>query len=134
MGALWVDFNDYGAIVSAQGLDSAKTSTCIDIHRYSRMTLELSSVDANDSVTAVTMACKYSRDAACATVYNMTSITWSTGTGTSVDALWSHATGTTDAWAWEFDVNALYMHCVLDATGTPAAADTVTVYARGHVD
>ena len=141
----------YGTVITAQPLTAAvwtatATGKWINVSDVRAVAFDISFTDANSSCTAVTMVCESSTSgttandggyeiqapAACssgACVYEAK--TWCKGTAAACGFGAGSAPGTRK-WTWVVDnVPAGYLNCKFDAPGTPAAADVVTVVARG---
>lgn len=126
----------FGTVIDGEGLDSAQWTGWIPAHKYRSIAFDFTFTDANDSVTAVTMVCETEADGTTANdsgkelhiLYDSAT----QGTSDSLQHTWSNATTNGEEWTWTVsNLPAPYLNCKIDATGTPAAADVVTVVARG---
>jgi len=125
---------DRGTKISGLGLDSARWTGWINTSNMRSIAFDIDFTDANSSVTAVTMVCETSRSSATANDAgrDIHTVSISSGTITSSVATWTYTTGGSKAWTWTVsNIPAGWLNCEFDATGTPAAADVITVYARG---
>lgn len=121
-----------GAVCSAAtGLDSAQYTGWIHVGDRATVTLELTFVDGNDSVTALTTTCQTSdlKATANGAGYDVCSVGVAGGAGTRVcPYVDSITTGTAEKFSQEWtDLPHAYVNCHYTATGTPAAADTLLV-------
>lgn len=120
-----------GLCIDAGGLDSTQYTGWIHVGGYRAATLGVTFVDANDSVTALIAQCWTDISAATAngSGYEVCSGSTSAGTTTlSCPHTWQLTTGVAEQFSFTVDnLNAIYLNCAFAATGTPAAADTVTV-------
>ena len=120
-----------GTCISAQGLDSTQYTGWIWVETFAKATLGITFVDANDSVTALNVQCWTDTTAATAngSGYEVCSASTSSGTTTyTCPNTRTITTGTAEQFTMTVDnLNARYLNCAFSATGTPAAADTVTV-------
>ena len=120
-----------GVCISAAGLDSTQYTGWIWVRTFAKATLGVTFTDANDSVTALNVTCwtDYVGTTANGSGYEVCSAATSSGTSTmSCPHTWSLTTGTAEQYSLTVDnLNADYLNCAFAATGTPAAADVVTV-------
>ena len=120
-----------GVCISAQGLDSTQYTGWVHIGEQRAATLGITFVDANDSVTALTMQCwtDWVKSGANGTGFEVCSGNTAAGTTTmTCPHTWSLTTGTAEQFTITVDnLNGIFLNCAFAATGTPAAADTVTV-------
>jgi len=120
-----------GVCISAQGLNATQYTGWIWVETFAKATLGITFVDANDSVTALNVQCWTDNVATTAngSGYEVCSASTSSGTTTySCPNVRTLTTGTAEQFSMTIDnLNARYLNCAFSATGTPAAADTVTV-------
>jgi hypothetical protein len=124
----------YGAKIDGLGLDSNRWTGWISVSNVRSVAFDIDFTDANSSVTAVTMVCETSRLSSTANDAgrDLHTVSVSAGTITSSVAQWTYTTAGSKAWTWTVsNVPAPWLNCEFAATGTPAAADVITVYARG---
>lgn len=122
-----------GTCISALGLDSTRYTGWIYMGRFNKLALYVTFTDANDSVTTVTTTCYASDVASTAngSGYEIcASATSGAATTVSCPEVHSITTGTAESYVVIIDdIAAEYVNCAFAATGSAAAADTVTVKA-----
>jgi hypothetical protein len=99
--------------------------------QFNKLALKIAFTDANDSVTTVTTTCYTADDASTAngSGYEICAeATSGAATTVSCPQVRSLTTGTSESYVLVIDnIVAEYVNCAFAATGTPAAADVVTV-------
>ena len=136
----------YGTKIDGLALTSGRYTGWIDTGVVRAVIFDIDFTDANSSCTAVKMVCETSqvatttngagRDYHGPTTCSGGSCfsepkTWCDGTNAACGVGAGSAPGSS-AWTWVVDnVPGPWLNCYFTATGTPAAADVLTVYARG---
>lgn len=128
-----------GTVVDDLALTSTRYTGWINVSQMAKIVFEISLTDANSSVAAVQMKCWGESDASTAngSGYRAQAISVAAGTANSYDAVWDKGTlegapGTSE-WSWIFDnLTHPYVNCSLEATSGAAAADKISVVARGR--
>lgn len=123
------------AAFTALAETSSRTTDAIPVTGLNSVTFYLSHLDADASVTKVAMACDASDDYG-VTWFVVQSCAISAGTCASSDAAWNKGDGVTGPgtkkWPWTVNVDvATELRCTFTFSGAPAAADKLTVTARG---
>lgn len=125
----------YGTKIDGLALTSARWTGWIQTNRIDDVAFDIVFTDANSSVSSVTMRCETTRDGTVANDAGSNLCSRATAAGTSTYTCphtFSLATPGTLSWQWtQTDVNAPYINCLFTGNGTPAAADVITVFARG---
>lgn len=124
----------YGTKINGLALTSARWTGWIDTGIVRAVAFDIAFTDANASVTTVDMVCETSRSATTTNDagYDLHSQDCAAGACVSYIRSWSYTTAGSKSWTWVVDaIPAPWLNCKLSATGTPAAADVITVYARG---
>ncbi len=126
----------YGRVINAATLDASSTTFSVDISQpdqrgvWSIATLWLCVTDADNSVTAITLAMTASRDNG-TTDYSLQDCSLSSGTCTSSNSTWvknPSAMTSPKCWVWRIDTEG-FAHIegtVTDTGGT--ADDSLTAY------
>lgn len=120
-----------GTCISAEGCDSTIYTGWIHIEGYSAATLGVTFTDANDSVTAINTTCwtDLVSSTANGSGYEVCSGSTSSGTTTmTCPHTWTITSGTAEQYTIMVDnLNSRWLNCSFACTGTPAAADVITV-------
>lgn len=112
-------------------MNAAKTTDAIEVRGLSFVTFDMDYT--YDSGTAVTMTCAES-EAEAGTYRDIQVLTYSGSTATSATHVWSKAVSANASWPWSVVINAYkWLKCTFTVTAG-AAADKLTVDARGGVD
>lgn len=126
-----------GTKLSASACNAVAYTGWINQDGVAALTFDITSVDANDSVTAATMNCWTSNSASTAngSGFEVPVAVSTSAAGVTTYAkphTWSQDTDAADSWSWTVATNAdNYINCAFLCTGTPAAADTLTVSVVG---
>jgi hypothetical protein len=117
--------------IDGLGLNAAKNTGWINMLGYSAISFQIQFVDSNDSVTKVRMECEVSHVSSTTSGSGTeicSGLTAAGATEYTCPHYWDHTTGTAENWQINIgSVNADWINCIFTATGTPAAADVVTV-------
>lgn len=120
-----------GVCIDGEGLDATRYTGWIWVEGAAKATLGITFIDANDSVTAINVQCWTDIVATTAngSGYEVCSTNTASGTTTyTCPNVRTITTGTSEQFAMTIDnLNARYLNCSFAGTGTPAAADEITV-------
>lgn len=127
--------------------DTTSGRAWINVSGWRGVAFDIDFTDANSSCTAVKMVCETDRVKTGAAdsgkdihiidctggVCDSTPLTWCYGTDAACSAPGGpNAAPGSKEWTWTVtNIPAPYLNCAFSATGTPAAADVITVFARG---
>ncbi len=128
-------YGDMGTVITATTLDAASSTFVLKnnvagrVGIYGLMVVYVTTVDADNGVSAVTMSCTGSRDQN-TTDYTLQDCTTAAGVCTSSDASWVKNPGAnTTRWAWRVDIEGFSdVQCTFTDTGGDAS-DTIAVEA-----
>jgi hypothetical protein len=127
----------YGTKIDGLAISTARWTGWVNTGSMRSVAFDILFTDANSSVTSVTMVCESSTASSTAndSGYDLHVLYDSAteGTSTSVPHIWSYTTGGTKRWNWTVtNVPSEWLNCKFYYSGgTPAAADVITVVARG---
>lgn len=118
--------------VALNAAAGSRTTPTFDIGGIGAVTVYIDYTHGSTNVTAVTMQCLVGPTTAL--MGTVPQLEWSTGTGTSVGATWSHAVTGDTLIPWQTGpLNSRYFKCVIGSTGTPDGTDLIDVYMRAGV-
>jgi len=124
-------------LIDGLGVNATRNTGWVLVNQFNAISFGVTFTDANDSVTALTWQCEESNSSSTAagSGYDVCSAATSNGT-TTYTCPWtgSLTTGTAEKFAFRLEnLKMDYVRCAFSATGTPAAADVVTVTVESRV-